>query len=113
MAQRVNFDTPWKNILDVYFQPFMEIFHPEAAAAIDWTKGYESLDKELNAITKDAEMGGCIVDKLMKVWRKDGNEIWVLLHIEVQDQWEAGFPERMFVYYYRLFDRYKKPIVSL
>ncbi len=54
---RTNFDTPWKVILDNYFRSFMEMCHPEAAKAIDWSKGYELLDKELYAIMKEAEIG--------------------------------------------------------
>jgi hypothetical protein len=45
--------------------------------------------------------------------RRDGAEAWVLIHIEVQGQEEAVFPQRMFVYHYRLFDRYNRPVVSL
>jgi len=37
----------------------------------------------------------------------------VIVHIEVQSQVHASFSERMFVYYYRLYDRYKKQVVSL
>ncbi|MCG8353364.1 MAG: hypothetical protein MI924_36830 [Chloroflexales bacterium] len=33
--------------------------------------------------------------------------------IEIQGQEETAFAERMFVYHYRLFDRYHHPIVSL
>src|SRR6476660_2953447 len=110
---RTDFDSPWKDILEVYFQPFTTLCFPEAAQAIDWSKGYEPLDKELNAITKDAALGKRLVDKLMKVWRKDGEETWVLLHIEVQGKAESHFSERKHVYNYRLYDRYHKPIVSL
>src|SRR3990167_6335509 len=110
---RLNFDTPWKDILDTYFQAFMTMCHPEAAQAINWSKGYEALDKELTSITKESERGTRIVDKLMKVWRADGEETWVLLHIEVQGQPESTFAERMYIYHYRLFDRYRKPIVSI
>src|SRR3990167_9691226 len=110
---RLNFDTPWKDILVTYFQAFMTMCHPEAAQAINWSKGYEALDKELTSITKESEQGTRIVDKLMKVWRANGEETWVLLHIEVQGKPEPNFAERMYIYHYRLFDRYRKPIVSL
>ena len=83
MLASIQADTPWKDILDSYFQSFLEICYPIAADAIDWSKGYEALDKELNSITKESEIGKRIVDKLMKVWKKDGEETWVLMHIEV------------------------------
>ena len=50
---------------------------------------------------------------VFKVWRGDGQETWVLIHIEVQAQVDADFSERMFVYHYRLFDRFRRPVVSL
>lgn len=109
----VDFDTPWKDILNNYFQSFLALCLPKIAQAIDWSKGYEALDKELSAITKEAELGKRLVDKLMKVYRKNGEETWVLLHVEVQGSKEMGFAERMYVYNYRIFDRYHKPVVSL
>ena len=45
-------------------------------------------------------------DKLVKVWQRDGQ-------VEIRADYEKDFPERMFVYYYRLFDRYCLPWVSL
>jgi len=114
-AQRADFDTPWKNIFDSHFQDFMEICHPTVAREIDWSKGYELLDKELSAITKDAESGNSRVDKLIKVSRRDSQEALVYFHVEIQaqKQTKAVFQKRMFVYHYRLFDRYQMPIVSL
>jgi hypothetical protein len=53
------------------------------------------------------------VDKLVKVWRKNGREVWVLIHVEVQTQRERGFARRMYVYNYRIFDRYNRRVVSL
>ena len=49
----------------------------------------------------------------MRVTRLSGQPALVYIHIEVQTQQEAGFPERMFVYHYRIRDRYGQPIVSL
>ncbi|NEO01472.1 MAG: hypothetical protein F6K50_40605, partial [Moorea sp. SIO3I7] len=37
-------------------------------------------------------------DKLVKVWRTDGQETWVLIHVEVQSQYESVFAERIYVY---------------
>ncbi len=58
-------------------------------------------------------MRGRRLDQLFKVWRKDGGEAWLLVHIEVQGRKENKFPERMFVYGYRIYDRYRRPVVSL
>ena len=106
-------DSPWKEALDWFFPDFLALCHPEAHAGIEWKKGFDSLDKELQQIVREAELGRRLVDKLFKVWLVDGSEAWVLVHIEVQGQPDPDFAERMFVYYYRLFDRYHVPILSL
>src|SRR4029077_6023154 len=80
---------------------------------IDWPRGYESLDKELQQVVREAELGGRVADKLFKVWLKDGREEWVLVHVEVQSQRQTEFPERMYVYNYRLFDRYNRRVASM
>src|SRR5262249_34325514 len=80
---------------------------------IDWQRGYDSLDKEFQQIVRDAPTGRRIADKLFRVWLKDGEEVWLLIHIEVQGKKEEAFPERMFVYGYRIYDRYRRPVVSL
>ena len=101
-----DFDSPWKDILDLLFAEFMAFFFPDAYAAIDWKRGHEYLDKELQKITDDADTGRRTVDKLVKVYLLDGAELWVLVHVEVQMQPEIGFPERLFVYNYRIRDRF-------
>jgi hypothetical protein len=37
----------------------------------------------------------------------------VLIHVEVQTTRDADFPRRMYVYNYRVFDRYNTPVASL
>jgi len=107
-----DYDSPWKEILEKYFPQFIEFFFPKAYKDIDWDKGYEFLDKELQQITKKAKTGRKIVDKLVKVWLKNGNEKWALIHTDVQDQKEEAFPVRMYTYNYRLFDRYNRHAAS-
>ena len=107
-----DYDTPWKEILEHYFQDFVAFFYPQAHADIDWGRGHAFLDKELAKVVRDAEAGQRRVDKLVKVWRKSGTEVWVLIHVEIQAQRETNFPRRMYVYNYRLFDRYNRPVAS-
>ena len=106
MADQQDYDSPWKDILDLQFEEFMAFFFPSAHAQINWRAGHEFLDKELQKITQDAALGRRMVDKLVKVQLKDGQEQWVLVHVEVQTQPAFGFPERMFVYHYRIRDRF-------
>ena len=108
-----DFDSPWKEALEEFFPAFVAFFFPQVFAAIDWSRGYESLDKELQQVVREASVGRRYADKLSKVWLQDGKEAWVLIHIEVQSQRDDDFPERMFVYQYRLYDRHRRPVVSL
>ena len=109
----LDYDSPWKEVLERYFAAFTAFFFPEVHAGVDWDRGYEFLDKELQRVVRDAALGRRYADKLIKVWQRDGSEVWVLAHVEVQGLYEANFAERMFSYYSRLRDRYQRPVVSL
>jgi len=75
------FDSPWKEALDRFLPLFLAFFFPEVHAAIDWSRGYESLDKELQQVARAGELGVRLADKLFRVWRRDGLEAWVLIHV--------------------------------
>ncbi|MDB9310365.1 hypothetical protein PN471_17350 [Aphanizomenon sp. CS-733/32] len=47
------------------------------------------------------------------MWLLDNQEVWILIHVEVQSQYDKEFSQRMFIYNYRAFDLYQKPVISL
>ena len=108
-----DYDSPWKEALEVFFPDFMAFFFPDAHVDIDWAKGYQFLDKELQQAARDAELGRRYADTLAQVWRQGGEEAWVLVHVEVQGQPQAEFAERMYVYNYRLYDHHQRHVASL
>lgn len=110
---RADYDSPWKEVIERFFPQFIAFFFPQAFLAIDWQRPYEFMDKELLRVLRRAKVGRHVVDKLVKVWLKDGTEIWLLVHIEIQGQKDDAFPRRMFIYNYKLFDRYDCEVVSL
>ncbi len=55
--QADDYDSPWKDILERYLADFLAFFFPHAHTAIDWSLGYTFLDKELQAVMRDAELG--------------------------------------------------------
>jgi len=112
-SARDDYDSPWKEALEYYFPEFLALLFPAIHGEIDWTHPHEFLDKELQQVVRDAEIGRRYADKLVKVWTLEGIETWVLIHVEVQGQPEPGFDGRMYVYNYRLFDRYQVDVVSL
>lgn len=108
-----DYDSPWKEALELYLESFLAFAFPEIHALVDWSKPYQSLDAELQQIARDAQLGRRLADKLFRVQLREGQTARVLIHIEVQGQPESIFPERMFVYNYRCFDRYRQPVLSL
>jgi hypothetical protein len=92
---------------------FLRLCFGEVERAIDWSRGPEFLDKELQGIIRDADSGRRFVDVLVKVWLLDGAEEWILLHIEVQHRPDPDFAARLFRYHYRIFDVYGKRVVTL
>ena len=113
MDRSTDHDSPWKIALDGYFKEFLELLFPTIPPEIDWSKGYTSLDKELQQVTPDSTSGRRYADKLVKVFTPYGDETWVLIHVEVQGEPEDAFGERMYTYQYRLRDRYGVDVVSL
>ena len=108
-----DYDTPWKDALTRYFPEFMAFYFPQTYAAIDWQRPHVFLDQELAQVVQDAELGKRLVDRLVQVATLESGEQWVYIHIEVQGQNDAHFPERLFTYNYRLYDRYRRPVASL
>ncbi len=107
-----DYDGPWKEALRRFFPAFLALLFPQVYADINCRRKFEFLDKELQKIVPDTQTGRRVVDILVKVWRRGGGEQWVLIHIEVQAQPDSTFPERMYLYQVRLFDRYRRPVAS-
>jgi hypothetical protein len=110
---RADLDSPWKDILRSYFPQAIAFFFPQTSALIDWSKPHEFLDKEFQQVSQDAELGRRYADQLVKVWLKQGQQLWLLLHVEVQSQSEPVFEERMFTYSIRIFDQFRQVPISL
>ncbi|HUY31422.1 MAG TPA: hypothetical protein VMV69_01475 [Pirellulales bacterium] len=66
-----DFDSPWKEALEQFFPAFPQFFFPQVHAAIDWSREYEALDKELQQIVRKAAVGRRFVDKRLIDWMMD------------------------------------------
>ena len=84
-----------------------------STAGIDWDREYTFLDKEFQQLVRDSEVGRRLADKLVKVHTRDGEPLMVLTHVEVQGKYEPDFTERLYVYNYRIYDKFRCPVVSL
>ncbi|MDZ7896823.1 MAG: hypothetical protein U5N85_02185 [Arcicella sp.] len=107
-------DALWKGILEDLADDFMRFFIPNADDLFNLTR-FEFLDKELETLfpSDQDEFFPKYVDKLIKVFSKTGEENWILVHVEVQGTSGKEFSERMFTYFYRIWDKYKRPITAI
>ncbi|MBN9382839.1 MAG: hypothetical protein J0H74_18885 [Chitinophagaceae bacterium] len=114
MNRRKN-DILWKGMLEEVFDDLLRFVFPNADRAFAMRRGFEFLDKELGEMYPEPEKPSetKFVDKLVKVFQKDGTEEWVLCHVEVQGKNDKEFAKRMFKYYARIFDRFDRPITTI
>ena len=61
----------------------IEFFFPKIAYEVDWSQPIEFLDKEFGKIAPDAFTGKRFADQLVKVYRKRGKPIFLLIHVEI------------------------------
>ena len=107
-------DILWKGILEDVFDDFLRFLNPNAETLLDLDRGFEFLDKELEQVfpPEGDEYSPKVIDKLVKVFTRIGKEEWVMVHVEVQEQYRQDFAQRMFTYFYRILDKYQKPITA-
>jgi predicted transposase YdaD len=109
-------DILWKTIIEEVFAELLRFIYADADQVYDMGRGFEFLEKELAELNPqpDEEKDSRFADKLVKLYHKDGQEEVVLLHIEVQGDTanREGFAERMYIYHYRIRDRYPGRLVS-
>jgi len=107
------YDSPWKEVVELFFEQLTALLFPEIHARIDWSYPYESLEQELREVVRGAGAGAWAVDKLIKVRTKDGDPLYVFVHIEIQVTRDDEFAMRMYIYQYRLFDLHPKAVANL
>ncbi len=107
-------DILWKAILEDIFDDFLCFFYPNANEIFDFARGFEYLDKELEQLfpPEEDQYEPRYVDKLVKVYTKEGQEECILVHIEVKGYADKYFSKRMFTYYSRILDKYDKQITA-
>jgi hypothetical protein len=92
----------------------LRFFIPDADDLFDMQRGFVFLDKELEQLfpPEGDAYDNRNVDKLVQVYTQAGEEQWILVHVEVQGHYDASFDERMFLYFARIYDKYRRPITA-
>ena len=107
-------DTLWKGILESLCEDFLRFFFEDSERLFDFGKEVQFLDKELEQLfPMEGGEAPKFVDKLVKVFTRTGKEKWILIHIEVQGYQDRDFAKRMFTYFYRILDKYDKPVTAI
>jgi hypothetical protein len=109
----ISYDQLWKDAVENLFLNFVKLIAPDFYPHVDWSKPIEFLDKELSQISLRSEETKRFVDRLVKVWMLNGEERWMLIHVEVQGYRETEFSRRMFIYFYRIYDKFSRDILSI
>src|SRR5262249_42728723 len=69
-----DYDNPHKEGLDKLFALAFRFFREKAAARVDWSRDYETLETELRPLLPDAQTATKYVDKLVKLWLLSDDE---------------------------------------
>ena len=108
-ADQIDHDRLFKELLETYFAEFMQIFFPAAAQAID-LKQIKFLQQEIFTDVTAGEKHE--VDILVETQLKDEPGL-ILIHVEPQAYAQKDFNERMFIYFSRLYEKYRCKILPV
>ena len=109
------YDMLWKSVVEELMADLLLFVEPGIEKELDLERGFEFLDKELAEMYPEPEKPSNtrVVDKLVKIFLRDGSERWILLHLEVQGNNDKDFARRMFEYYIRIFSKHGRPVAAI
>lgn len=109
MEPRIDHDRLFKELLENFFADFVELFFPEAHAAMDWGN-IKFLQQE---VFTDVTRGDKHLVDILVETRLKGEPGIVLIHVENQAQTQSDFAERMFIYFSRLYQEHRCRILPI
>lgn len=110
---KADYDGAWKEAFELYLPGLTHLCFPSVAALIDWDAGFDFLDKDLEEIMRDADLGKQHVDKLIKIRQREGTDQLMLFHVEIASQDHVQLARTMYQYHHRLEDRFGLPVLSV
>lgn len=108
-ATYIDHDRLFKELIQTFFQEFIEAFFPKVYDYIDFSSVTYLEQEVFTDIVKGEKRR---IDILANVHLK-GEERIVLIHVEPQSSYQKEFHERMFIYCSRLYEKYRKPILPI
>ena len=111
--QDSDYDGAWKEALRSHLRRFIEKFFPRLAELVDWSIEPEWLDKEISQIIGQPGNRNREVDVLFRVHLINGDEQWILCHLEIQTSYEADFAVRVDQYNSGLKWLFRREVLTL
>ena len=106
---RIDHDGLFKELLQTFFEEFILLFFPQVYEDIDFSH-ITFLDKEIVLDTQERQKRE--VDLIVETRLKQ-QECLFIVHVELQSSYESNFNERMFIYFNRLYEKYRKHILPI
>src|SRR5690625_108024 len=102
-------DLLFKQLIQMYFEEFIEVFFPKFHAKIDFNS-VNFLSEEVIPDSFAADKR--VLDIVVEVKWKSTDTI-IIIHVEPQSYKQANFNERMFHYFSILYNKLRKPIIPI
>ncbi|ANV83157.1 flagellar assembly protein H [Picosynechococcus sp. PCC 7003] len=109
MTRSIDHDLLFKELLTTFFWDFLALFAPEILETAEQDSLIFLTQEVFNDLPGQTRRNVDIVAKL----RFRGQETCFLVHIENQATSQAEFAERMFLYFARLYEKYRLPIYPI
>ena len=106
---RIDHDRLYKELFENFFTDFIQLFFPEAYEAIDFGEIKFLNQKIFTDVTKGERKS---IDLLVETKLKS-EKTAIIIHVETQSYPQSAFNERMFVYFSRLFEKYRCRILPI
>ncbi|ATA59717.1 transposase [Geobacillus stearothermophilus] len=105
----VDHDRLFKELITTFFEEFILLFFPEMYEYID----FQHLSFLSEELFTDVTAGEKYRVDLLVETKLKGEDGLIIVHIENQSYVQPSFPERMFIYFSRLFEKYRTNIVPI
>ncbi len=106
---RIDYDRLFKELLSTFFEEFMLFFFPQVYEHVDFHHLSFLSEEVLTDVTTGEKHR---VDLLVEAKLK-GEDGLIIVHVEHQSYTQSSFPERMFIYFSRLFQKYRRRILPI
>ena len=105
----IDHDRLFKELIQTFFEEFILLFFPEMYEYID----FQHLSFLFEELFTDVTAGEKYRVDLLVEMKLKGEDGLIIVHIENQSYVQPSFPERMFIYFSRLFEKYRTNVVPI